>query len=194
VAAHSYDLQALNKVTPKVEETILLTEPDQDAFVHHNLDVERQKILRSAGKTRDIKETLVIPIRQRVKIFAMLTLDNFDGVGVFTNRDILMGQRLGLVLGLGLKLKRYQEQLVESAMPVERSRAPVIQLCKRDMDILQGLCNGLPDKQIARLLGLEVSTTRNYVGRLYKKIGVHSRTQAARWALDNDLVEAQSSL
>jgi len=47
----------------------------------------------------------------------------------------------------------------------------------RELDLLVWLCDGQPDKQ-SRTLELAQSRVRTYLGRLYLKLGVHSRAGA----------------
>ena len=44
--------------------------------------------------------------------------------------------------------------------------------------IAAGLCN----KQIARSLNIELSTTKSHVHNLLSKLGLHGRSEVARWA------------
>ena len=55
-------------------------------------------------------------------------------------------------------------------------------LTKRERDILGLLAQGRSDRDIAASLGLTATTVRNYVSDVYRKIGVHSRTEALLWA------------
>ena len=56
------------------------------------------------------------------------------------------------------------------------------ELTKRERDILGLLAQGRSNRDIAAALGLTTTTVRNYVSDVYRKIGVHSRTQALLWA------------
>ncbi|GHC25802.1 transcriptional regulator [Kushneria pakistanensis] len=53
-----------------------------------------------------------------------------------------------------------------------------ISLSLRERDVLTLLCQGLSDKRIAAELALAHSTVRNYVASLYRKLDVHSRSEA----------------
>ncbi|MGL4609352.1 MAG: response regulator transcription factor [Trueperaceae bacterium] len=196
VAAYSYDLQELKKVTLRLDESIVSAEPQRAAFVLRDLkgfnstklDIERQQILQRATGRNKIKETLVVPVYQQGQIIATLALDNIDSNSTFTKQHIFMGERLGLILGLGLKLQNYQMTKFENRGASSKlSKTVDISLCPRDLDILQCICDGLSDKQIAQKLGLELSTTKNYVKRLYRTIGVNRRTQAVKWADEQGL-------
>ncbi len=53
-------------------------------------------------------------------------------------------------------------------------------LTPRELDVVQGIIDGLGDKQVAARLGLSLDTVRTFVKRIYKKLEVGSRTELAR--------------
>jgi len=59
---------------------------------------------------------------------------------------------------------------------------PYQHLTVRDTEILDYLAQGLDNDAIAAELRLSPRTVRNYVSRVYDKIGVDSRVQALLWA------------
>jgi DNA-binding NarL/FixJ family response regulator len=64
-----------------------------------------------------------------------------------------------------------------------RSQArPAVQLTPREQEILGCLADGLPNKQIARRLGISEKTVKAHVTRIFHALGVTDRTQAALWA------------
>jgi len=56
-------------------------------------------------------------------------------------------------------------------------------LTRRERDVLTWLVNGLPNKAIARELGLEEVTVKIHLHSVFKKLGVNNRTQAAAMAI-----------
>lgn len=60
-------------------------------------------------------------------------------------------------------------------------------LSKRELEVLQGLCAGKSNKEIARDLDLMEPTIKLHVKTLYRKIGVANRTQAAMMAKEAGL-------
>lgn len=54
-------------------------------------------------------------------------------------------------------------------------------ITRRERDVLLLIAKGLNNKQIARELGLSVHTTKHHVSRLFDRIDVVSRLQAAIW-------------
>lgn len=55
----------------------------------------------------------------------------------------------------------------------------------REVEILQRLLQGVPNRTIARELGITETTIKVHLKSLWRKIGVSNRTQAAVWALNN---------
>lgn len=55
-------------------------------------------------------------------------------------------------------------------------------LSPRELQVLQGLCEGKGNKEIARDLGIQEPTVKLHMKTLYRKIGAHNRTQAAMTA------------
>jgi RNA polymerase sigma factor (sigma-70 family) len=67
-------------------------------------------------------------------------------------------------------------------------RAAVDELRPRERDVLLALCEGLPNKQIARRLGISEKTVKSHLTSIFQRVGVEDRTQAVLWAQRNGLV------
>jgi len=66
------------------------------------------------------------------------------------------------------------------------------QLSAREQDILHHLAAGLGNKQIARNAGIAEGTVKFHVNSILSKLGVSSRTEAAREAVKRGLVDYSS--
>jgi PAS domain S-box-containing protein len=66
------------------------------------------------------------------------------------------------------------------ALPSESDGASA--LSRREWEVLRLLAEGLGNAAIAERLSLNGGTIRNYVGRIFTKLGVHSRLQAVAYA------------
>lgn len=62
-------------------------------------------------------------------------------------------------------------------------------LTKREIEVLKLLAEGLFNKEIAYMLAISEKTVKNHVSNIFKKINVSDRTQAAVYAIKNNLVE-----
>lgn len=63
--------------------------------------------------------------------------------------------------------------------PVKSPEPEMYKLSKRETEILELLTKGLANKEIADRLGISVETVRVHLRRVYEKLHVHSRTEAA---------------
>lgn len=71
--------------------------------------------------------------------------------------------------------------------PPEMAQVDPRALTAREQEILRLLAEGLSNKAIAARLYLSVRTVEGHLARLYEKLGVHSRTEAMRFAIDSHL-------
>lgn len=62
-------------------------------------------------------------------------------------------------------------------------------LSRREMEVLIQVANGLINKEIANLLSISERTVKNHISNIFKKIDVSDRTQAAVFAIKNDLIK-----
>jgi len=88
---------------------------------------------------------------------------------------------------LGAAVRAVDEGLVvidpefsASVLPTraELSGAPIEELTPREIEVLQLVAEGLPNKQIALRLGISEHTVKFHVDAILGKLGAHSRTEA----------------
>jgi DNA-binding NarL/FixJ family response regulator len=68
-----------------------------------------------------------------------------------------------------------------------RAERPEVQLSERELEVLRCVAKGLPNKLIARNLGISEKTVKAHLTRIYQQIGVTDRTQAALWAREHGI-------
>jgi DNA-binding NarL/FixJ family response regulator len=56
---------------------------------------------------------------------------------------------------------------------------PLLGLSAQELRLLAEVAQGKTDKEAAATLGLTAKTARNYLDRIFTKLGVHTRTEAA---------------
>ena len=73
-----------------------------------------------------------------------------------------------------------------------RQAAPLaeIDLTARELEVLQRVAAGLSNRQIAQELWLSDQTIKFHLHRIYRKLGVANRTEAARYAYERGLAES----
>ena len=62
-------------------------------------------------------------------------------------------------------------------------------LTKREIEVLKAIAEGLLNKEIATNLGISERTVKNHISNIFKKIDVADRTQAAVFAIKNNVVK-----
>jgi len=62
------------------------------------------------------------------------------------------------------------------------------ELSAREMEVLELVARGLPNKLIARELQISEKTVKAHLTQVFQRIGVTDRTQAALWAKDRGIV------
>lgn len=63
------------------------------------------------------------------------------------------------------------------------------QLTRRELEVLIKVASGMSNKEIATTLTISERTVKNHISNIFKKIQVIDRTQAAVFAIKNNLIE-----
>ena len=71
------------------------------------------------------------------------------------------------------------------ALLTARSEQERAELSEREREVLRCVAEGMPNKLIARELGISEKTVKAHLTRVFQQIGVTDRTQAALWAKQN---------
>lgn len=92
------------------------------------------------------------------------------------------------------RMKEYQNQISRfrlgfNAAHPEKAPAGKIKLTRREEEILKLIVEGLSGKEIAKQLYVTPINIRVITSKIYKKLGVSSRVDAVRAAIDNGLVK-----
>ena len=62
-------------------------------------------------------------------------------------------------------------------------------LTKRELEVLVQVANGMFNKEIANTLNISERTVKNHLSNIFRKIEVSDRTQAAVFAIKNDIIK-----
>lgn len=79
--------------------------------------------------------------------------------------------------------------LMNERIAQEKEKLEEEKLTRREIEVLKLLAEGLFNKEIAYKLSISEKTVKNHVSNIFKKIGVFDRTQAAVYAIKNNIVE-----
>ncbi len=81
----------------------------------------------------------------------------------------------------------------ESRVPTTTLDRVVPQLTRRELEILQLVSEGRSNRQVGQLLWVTDQTVKFHLANIYRKLGVGSRYDAARWAQEHGVVEVVES-
>lgn len=76
-------------------------------------------------------------------------------------------------------------KMIETNKDAEKIKS----LTKRELDVLKLLAVGMFNKEVGKCLEISERTVKNHVSNIFKKLGVTDRTQAAVFAIRNNLVQ-----
>jgi DNA-binding NarL/FixJ family response regulator len=130
----------------------------------------------------EIKVVMVTVYRDHDKIFAALKA---GACGYLLKRSTPSEVREAIhdVRGGGAPMSPEIARRVVEAFhqPVKPGPSPLdeVKLSKRETEILERLCEGLANKEIADRLDISVETVRVHLKHVYEKLHVRSRTEAA---------------
>ena len=95
-------------------------------------------------------------------------------------RDIVAAIRTVLAGGMLFDpiVARAVERELRAALP-GNSPDPLGELSQQERRVVSAVADGKTDKEIAQMLKLQPKTVRNYLDRVFEKLGVNTRTEAA---------------
>jgi DNA-binding NarL/FixJ family response regulator len=83
--------------------------------------------------------------------------------------------------------------IIEKLAALRRTDKPtsdvsVEKLTAREREVLGLICQGVSDATISKRLSLSSNTVRNHVSALYRKLGVHRRSEAVIWGRERGYI------
>ncbi len=78
-------------------------------------------------------------------------------------------------------------RVARALLEARRHESHEITLTPREQEVLECIAEGLPNKLIARRLGIAEKTVKAHLTNVFQRIGVTDRTQAALWARDRGI-------
>ena len=76
----------------------------------------------------------------------------------------------------------FSPRAAQALVALRRESRPADKLTAREREVLGYLAQGLPNKLIARKMGISEKTVKTHLGSVFATIGVSDRTSAALWA------------
>jgi DNA-binding NarL/FixJ family response regulator len=144
-------------------------------------------LVRLRASKTDMKVcALVVPGNDRsLEIARMLCADGF--VSVHSSPDDVIASVISVARGsrtVGVGLVRRPVEPIRGA-----SRSGRSDLSKRETEVIRLIVDGMSNKEISSALVLSEKTVKNHVSRIFSKLNVNARTQAAVIALRQGMAD-----
>ena len=81
------------------------------------------------------------------------------------------------------RLLQMQGAPVQPAIQLDRE----VELTPTETKVLQYVARGMPNREIAEVMGVSQRTIESHVSNMLAKTGLHNRTELARWAIESGL-------
>ncbi len=149
--------------------------------VLHRLRADGMEMPVVVLTTSDEESDLVASLRNGAQGYLLKDMDPDELVGAL--RDIVSGKNV-----VAHHLTDMLARVVQggSSAPADRTN-PFLGLTPREREILQLLAEGQSNKMIARNLDISDGTVKLHVKSILRKLGVHSRVEAAVMAVERGI-------
>jgi len=143
---------------------------------------------RQAGSTAKI-----LMVTAGMTAAASATALRLGASGIFLKHGspVALMQAIRLVAGGAMWVD--PDIIRELAAHVDESAAPQVPLTEREQQVLQGVFEGLANKEIAARIGVSESAVKSILQQLFRKTHVRTRSQLVRVALEGSFASTRRS-
>lgn len=140
------------------------------------------------GRKLDIK-VLILTVHNEVEYLLKAVDIGVDGYILKDSESSELKKAINVVLsGESYIQPKLIPFLNQRLMARDQDKDKIDSLTKRELEVLSEVASGMFNKEIAISLNISERTVKNHISNIFKKIDVSDRTQAAVFAIKNDLV------
>ena len=178
-------IQLIKEVTPDVI-LLDLRMPDMSGLeVLKTLREDKITIPVVILTTSNEESDLIKALRSGAQGYLLKDMEPDELVGAL--RDIQKGKNV-----VAQDLTDALARMVQGETPIEDEKGPFSELTPREREILCLLAEGQSNKLIARNLGISDGTVKLHVKAILRKLGIHSRVEAAVIAVEQGLRKTEN--
>lgn len=148
------------------------------------------EVLQTLKSSKSKVKVLVLTVHNEVE-YLMKAVD--IGVDGYILKDSESAELKKAIFSIVEGENYIQPSLIPSlnSKMIEKNRdeGKIESLTKRELEVLKLLAVGMYNKEVAEKLNISERTVKNHVSIIFKKIEVTDRTQAAVFAIRNNLIE-----
>lgn len=148
------------------------------------------EVLKELNKSneRSVK-VLVLTVHNEVEYLLKAVEIGIDGYVLKDSESVELKKAISMIAGGDTYIQPDLIPMLNAKMlSLENDYEKIESLTKRELDVLKNLAVGMYNKEIAIKLEISERTVKNHVSNIFKKIGVADRTQAAVFAIRNNLI------
>ncbi|MBN2559988.1 MAG: response regulator transcription factor [Phycisphaerae bacterium] len=90
--------------------------------------------------------------------------------------------------------KRLRSRVRETLSSKGKLRKKAVRLSSREMEVLQQIAEGAPNKRIASELGISIKTVEKHRDHLMQKLDIHDTAGLTRYAIETGIIESSVQL
>lgn len=183
IAEASDGVECLNKLKTVNPDVLLL-----DINMPNKNGLEVLKGLKKDNSLSDVK-VLVLTVHNEVEYLLKVVEIGIDGYLLKDSESSELKKAILTVVNGETYIQPDLIPMLNAKMlSMKNDYSKIESLTKRELDVLKNLAVGMYNKEIALKLEISERTVKNHVSNIFKKIGVTDRTQAAVFAIRNNLI------
>lgn len=184
-----FDIEVVGTTTSSVAAVALLQEHKPDLLVAElDLPEGREDALRVLSIARHADPALAVIVLSSTDDPALIDAAFEQGASAYvlkTSEPDVIATAVRQAFDPSLFVARPNEQrLAGRAVGLDEPK-----LTRRELEILKLVSEGRSNRQVAELLWVTDQTVKFHLANVYRKLGVRSRFDAARWALEHGVLE-----
>lgn len=148
------------------------------------------EVLEEIKKQKIDVRVLILTVHNEVEYLLKAVDIGVDGYILKESESAELKKAIDLVLrGESYIQPKLIPMLNSRLLSRDKDKDKIETLTQREMEVLIQVANGMINKEIATSLHISERTVKNHISNIFKKIEVSDRTQAAVFAIKNDLIK-----
>ena len=148
------------------------------------------EVLEEIKKQEIDVRVLILTVHNEVEYLLKAVDIGVDGYILKESESAELRRAIGLVAnGENYIQPKLIPMLNSRLLSRDKDKDKIELLTRREMEVLIQIANGMINKEIANSLHISERTVKNHISNIFKKIEVSDRTQAAVFAIKNDIIK-----
>lgn len=135
-----------------------------------------------------MKKTILVFSVLIIALLALFQLSKYSVVSGDTQIEVVIGVIAIIFFFVGVYLNKRSLNKQATIKVIDLKRIEVLEISKREYQVLQQIASGLSNKEIANKLFVSESTIKTHVSNLLVKLNAKRRTQAVQMAKDQNII------